>query len=278
MALKLRYAYPVKAVGEGDGGDEGNVDTKPNVTSDGSGDITFTAEQEAVIKKREEAAAARVRKAGQQALTEIDNLRAVVNLSKEDKDKLNDRVAQLTGQLRTAEEQAAERTKAMETQRQQEVTQLTSERDRWRNDFTRLSIGTAITQACMVPDHEAINPAVVSSILSTRTALVEDLDKDGRPKGTLSPRVQYDHIGEDGNEVTLDLTVAEAVKKMAADSRYMHLFKGKGSGGLGGGSSASGGGRDMKAILADPVKYQKWRTEHPEEHRQWLDAQGKGEE
>ena len=72
---------------------------------------------------------------------------------------------------------------------------------------------------------------------------------------------------KEGKPVTLELTPAEAVKRMSEMDEYLNLFKGKGSGGIGG--TNRGGGNKGAAMTAaqaaktlSPAAFQEWRKKN----------------
>jgi hypothetical protein len=270
--MTLKHARPVNAIGEGEGdgdGDGGNVEPKvnPEVKTE---DIKFTDDQKTAIQKMINDQTAKYRKAGQDALTEVENLRKISNMSKTDQAEMQKRISQLTQTLRTTEEQAAEERRQSEEKHQTEIESLTTERNHWQHEYVNFRLNGELISAASLPGQKAINPDVVKTILRPNTELVEDLDSEGKPTGQLVASVKYAAKGEDGKPTVLQLSVADAVKKMSTDDQYLHLFEGKGAGGLGGGGSRGTGDVDINALLKDPVAYQKWRRENPDKHKQLL--------
>jgi hypothetical protein len=264
-------ARAVSFIGEGEGDPTPKAEPKvePKAGPKG-GTINFTPEQQAHIQSEIDKAKNEVRASATGLVEEINNLKKISNLTNEEKQGLEDRVAGLTQTLRTKEEQAADEIRQVKTEFTEQITSLSGERDQWRDRFSNLSITNALTTACVTPGQEAINPEVVVSLLAQKSALEEALDAEGKPTGQLVPFVNLDTLDKDKNPITLKLSPAEAVKKMASDNRFMHLFKGSGSGGIGGqgGHGAAGDQESLRQeLLNDTEKYIKFRTDHPAEFK-----------
>ena len=72
-------------------------------------------------------------------------------------------------------------------------------------------------------------------------------------------KVKITEKDKDGRTITLDLPVDEAVKKLTEKDEFANLFKGKGTGGLGG-QNRDGKAPDIEAIArTDPAKYRELR-------------------
>ena len=75
-------------------------------------------------------------------------------------------------------------------------------------------------------------------------------------------KVEFSDTDKEGKPVTLDLTIAEAVKRMSEMDEYANLFKSEGTGGVGGVNRGSSKPLDAKKIAAtDPALYRKLRAE-----------------
>ena len=87
------------------------------------------------------------------------------------------------------------------------------------------------------------------------------VDEDGKPTGDYEPRVAFPDKDKDNKPLTLDLTVAEAVKRMKELEKYGNLFEGGKKSGLGGtGSQTKGSNVDISEVAKkDPAKYRELR-------------------
>ena len=91
----------------------------------------------------------------------------------------------------------------------------------------------------------------------------EELDSEGKPTGKLIPKVKLQDKDKDGKPVTLELLVPEAIKRMKEMEQYFNLFKGEGTGGIGGMNRGSGKGQPdfVKLAKENPAEYRRLRRE-----------------
>jgi hypothetical protein len=189
---------------------------------------------------------------------EIDALRGRSTLTEQEKLDLENRVTELSKTLMTKEELMKQEQDKAAKRAAQERDQLTSEANTWKTRFTEKTInGSIISEAAT---NEAINPQQLVAILRPNTRLVEVLE-DGKPTGEYETVVTYQTKDDKGKPVKLDLPVGDAIKKMKEDSNYMNLFKGTGTGGIGGQNrgGGSGGGTTLASVAHDPVAYREAR-------------------
>ena len=196
----------------------------------------------------------------QQALEELDAIKAKASLSDSEKSELEQRIADMRKQLLTKEELAKQEKDKVEKQLKQTTETLTKDRDNWKARYTESTIIGAIIDASA--KHTAFDPDQIVAILRPRTRLSEDLDKDGKPSGRLVPKVDFVDQDKDGNPLTLELAVDEAVKKMAELDKYSNLFKDTGSGGLGRQNRGGAGTKNIDIVelaRTNPAKYREMR-------------------
>lgn len=244
---------------EGDGGGAGAAGAA-GATGDPppTGDKTFTQEQVNSIlakQKRE------LQEKNTGLMSEIEALQKKQSLSAEERKQLESRVEELRKANMTAEQLKSEDEKKLRNKFESEINNLTSERDKWKTNFTNETIQRAIVDASAAND--AFVPAQVVAILKPQTRLVEDVDDEGKPKGVYTPKVTFEDTKE-GKPVTLELSVADAVKRMSEMDQYLNLFKGKGSGGIGSNNKGGSGGTLTAAEAAKlpPQEYRKWREKN----------------
>lgn len=199
----------------------------------------------------------------QKALEELEALKNKTTLTNEEKAELERRVEDLSNSLLTKEELAKKEKEKLEKQSKQQIEALTTELGTWKNRYNDSTIRRAITDAAV--ETSAFSPAQIVAILGPQTRLAEELGDDGKPNGELIPKVKFTDVGKDGKPVTLDLTVLEAVKRMAEKDDYKNLFRVDGTGGVGGtsGRRQTPSGKIDPAELArtDPARYRKLRKE-----------------
>ncbi|KKK45456.1 hypothetical protein LCGC14_3165440, partial [marine sediment metagenome] len=138
-------------------------------------------------------------------------------------------------------------------------TTLTADRDSWKKLFTNSTIERSITDAAA--SSNAFSPRQIVAILGRDTQLVEVLDSEGKPTGSLEPKVRFSDKDKEGKPVTLELSPDEAVKRMREMDEYLNLFRGDGAGGAGLRSQPGGKKPDLKNLAQDPVAWRKARKE-----------------
>ncbi len=238
------------AGGDGDGGAGGG----DGDGGGGAGDKSFTQEQVNTMLAEDRR---KHKQATQKALEEIDALKARTNLTAKEREELEGRVSELNRQLLTKEELAAQEKTKLTTDFKNQLDGLTNERDSWKNRYTEASIVRSLTDAAVV--NNSFNPEQVVAILRQNTQLAEELDAEGKPTGSLVPKVSFADTDKDGKPVTLELSPQDAVKRMTEKDQYLNLFKGDGTGGIGGTTRPGGKPADISELAKDPAKYREAR-------------------
>ena len=191
---------------------------------------TFTqAEVNKIIENR----LARDQASRQALASELTALRAMIDISGEEQQNFDAKLVALRQESMTKEELAKEQQQALRAAHKKEAEDLIKDRDGWRNRYNTTLCQREISDACSIEGQVAFNPAQVSAILGADTVVEEVLDEAGKGTNTFSPVVTYTSIDKEGKPVVLKLSVADAVKRMSTDSRYLNLFRGEGRGGLG---------------------------------------------
>lgn len=186
-------------------------------------------------------------------------------LSDDERNELSKQVDELQTKYMTVEElskQAADKAKG---QHDHAVKDLTTERDAWKQRYTTAMIDIEITQASIA--NKAVAAEQIAAMLRPTTRLTEKLGEDNKPNGLFESRVAFSDTDKDGKAITLDLTVADAVKRMSELPVHGNLFVNGKASGLGG-SGNSGKRTDDTQLLEkaknDPALYRKLRKERPE--------------
>ena len=194
----------------------------------------------------------------QTMINELEALKQKSTLTAEERTALENRLEELRNESLTKDELAKKDKDKLLKTHETEKTTLVKERDGWRNRYTDATIARALTDAAVA--NTAHVPSQIVSILRGQTRLVEELDEAGKPNGNLIPKVTLQDKDKDGKSVTLDLTVSEAVKRMKDMEDYFNLFKGEGTGGVGGTNRGGGSGTTrLTDVAADPLKYREAR-------------------
>lgn len=254
------YAVYVDGDGEGESKPEGEIKSEGDAKPEGDLDLlkskkTFTQEEMNSIMATEK------RKYQEQQKKALDELKAIqtrANLTKEERDALDKRVEEMNNQLLTKEELSRKEKEKILNEHKRQTETLTTELNTWRGRYNDTVITAAITAAAA--EAKAYSPEQVIAILRSNTTLKEAIDEDGKPSGKFEAIVKFSDVDSKGKPVVLDLTPAEAVKRMRDMEKYQNLFIAEGTGGVGG-SNISRGGKDVDPaqIARDPAGYREWR-------------------
>ena len=194
------------------------------------------------------------------ALEELEAIKAKSNLTDQERVDLEGRLENMKNELMTKEELAKKEQDKITRKFTEDLNKVTGERDSWQQRFTNSTIQRTITDASVAS--KAFSPRQIVAILQPDTRLVEALDSEGKPTGEMIAKVEFSDVDKEGKPVTLDLTIAEAVKRMSEMDEYANLFKTDGAGGVGGANRGGGKPLDAKKIAAtDPALYRKLRAE-----------------
>ena len=198
-------------------------------------------------------------------VTQLEQIKQNANLTADERDELQTRITQLEEQYMSKEELTKRETTKKEREFQKSLEGVTKDRDSWKGRYSTATVERSLQDAAVAA--EAVQSAQIVDILRGRTQISEAI-VDGKPTGEYIPVVKFNDTNEEGQSVVLDLTPAEAVKRMKElPNMYGNLFKGTAAGGLGEGSSAEGGAAKtevLEDITKDPVKYAKWRKDNPD--------------
>jgi hypothetical protein len=182
-------------------------------------------------------------------------------LTAKEKEALETQIVELQKKTMTQEElarQESERTKKIAEERE---ASLTSERDTWKRDYTEYRQRTEIFSAASTND--AYSATQIVDLLMPRTKLVERKDDSGQPiAGAFDAIVEFEAPGKDGKPVSLQLPVAEAIKKMKElPQQYGNLFKSGVTGGLGAHNNGGPGkGTQFRSDMTE-AEYQEYRKQ-----------------
>ena len=195
----------------------------------------------------------------QKTIDELEALKTKANLTDEERIQYDERIETMRNELLTKEELTQKERKKLETRYQKEVDELTKDREGWKQKYVSSTITRAIIDAAI--SNDAFVPEQIVNMLQSNTRLVEELDAEGKPTGDLVPKVKLSDTDKDGKPVTLELSPIEAVKRMKDMDRFLNLFKGAGTGGIGGMNRSGGTQPTLKNLAKDPAAYRKARKE-----------------
>jgi len=238
----------INVFGEGEG-DGGGGDTNTNTETP----KMFTQEQvNAFIKADKDKA----KKDNEQLLQRFNRLKEE-GLTKENLDFLQGRISELENEGKTKEQIAEEKRTKLTRDYETKLSAKSQEADFWKNNYTTYRLDTEIKLAAT--NKKARNPEQVLAILKPQTSFREVLGEDKKPTGSFDTRVKWNDKDKDGQPITLDLSVTEAIDRMFESESHANLFDSGTSGGLGGFTSTSRkpGEKDPSEMTGD--EYLAWR-------------------
>ncbi len=229
---KIFYAYfdePDAAKVAADAATKAAADAAAAATGGGDPNKVFTqAELNSIVaterKKNDEKTKTLV--------ADLERIKTGKSLSDSEKTTLQSKIDELNNTLLTKEELTAKEKKSLETQHRTALDAEVKEKEAWKNRFVTSTILGTISDAAN--EAKAFNSHQITALLQPITALKEATDAEGNPTGRYVPRVAYPDTDKEGKQVTLDLTVPEAVKRMReTPEKFGNLFKDTAAGGTG---------------------------------------------
>lgn len=197
----------------------------------------------------------------EKTLKQLETLQKSQGLTEAEKAELQNQIESLQTQHLTDKEKAAREKKQMEDRYGTELKDTTAARDKWQGLYTNSTIDNAIINEAAKA--QAFAPDQVVKILKGQTNLVEQLDGEGKPNGLYEPKVTMPSKDDDGKDIQVELSVADAVKRMVeTPEQFGNLFKDPASGGVGGITKAGGSRGDDQGPPKDPAKYKEWRKKN----------------
>lgn len=197
-----------------------------------------------------------------QTVVQLEELKKTVQLTESQRIELEGRIETLNSSLLTKEEQAKQELAKKDKELKVAVEGLSKEKDQWKNNYASEVITNQILKSAVT--HKAVSTDQMLDLLSGKTRLVEVLGADGKTVVGYTPKVKFRELNEKGEEVELDLSVEEAIKKMKdTPERFGNLFESGVNGGIGGKGSngiGTGGSSIMDMAKKDPEAYRAARS------------------
>lgn len=181
-------------------------------------------------------------------------------LTEDVKQQLEATIETLQNEGKTKEQLAKEEKDRLEKKHQTELTKAKTDADHWKKQFQSFKIERDLLDAAGSAEVEgekrkAKNSKQILALLLPSTTLVEELNPtDKKPTGRYNTRVTMTEL-KDGEEVTLSLSPAEAVARLAASEEHFNLFESGLNGGLGTyNQSTSAASRKVPATMDEYMK------------------------
>lgn len=225
-----------RAVFENEGGDpDPNKPKEGEPNPPGSSDTTFTQEQVNSMMAEQKRL---LQKTINDQVLKVENLSKTANLTKEEKEALAKQVSTIKQSLETEKQKAAREKAEQKTQFENQIAELSSTRDRYKQLYESSTIKRSISDAASA--HKAIQNIQVLAILEPNTSLVEDTDENGQGLGTFKPVVKFTDTDKEGKPVQVLYSPADAVKRMTELREFSNLFESTNKGGLGRNTAGTG--------------------------------------
>jgi hypothetical protein len=245
----LRHVYMDEADGDnsgsGGGGDDGGEPEKLSLTQDELNKMM--ADNRKKLTKQNE-----------QLLADLNKLKQTASMTTQEKEELETRITQMENQFLSKEELIKRENSKQQKQFEAELTTAKENSQFWQNNYSQATIARSLQDAAI--SNHAISPEQIVSMLAGRTVIKET--EEGSKQ--YHPVVSFDDVSEDGKPITLELSPADAVKRMVElTDKYGNLFKGSAASGLGSTSGVRGDKAPKLESLKDTASYMKWRKENP---------------
>lgn len=257
--------------GAGEGGAEGEgggVVVKPKPGDKKPPEKKFSQEEvDKIVNKR----FAKEKEEKEKLIGQLKSIQDSASLTAAEKESLAHQIDELQASIRTKEETAAVQLKTVEQKYQNEVKNLSTERDTWKNRFSVSTIRRSLTDAAVSADAEETSQIVM--MFESQTRLEEVKGSDGKPTGEYITMMRFQGIDpETKKPAMLDMPPTEALQHMRENGLHKNLFRHGAKPGTG--TNPGGGGKPGKDPSKEPVledyasreefakAYQRWRDDY----------------
>jgi hypothetical protein len=197
-----------------------------------------------------------------QAVKQLEEAKKAKGMSEQDRSRLQEQIEEMKNSLLTKEEQAKKEREKQKKEYEKSLEGVSVEKEFWRGSYAEEVTRNQILGAAI--EFDAVRAEQLEELLIPKTRLVEVMDEAGSPltPRKFTPKIKFKTKNEKDEEIELDLTIKEAVKRMKDEpERFGNLFKSGVVGGLGGNGSAGSGGISGDRPPTDPSLYRQWRKQ-----------------
>lgn len=238
-----------------DNGNNGNGTTKTDDGNKPTGEKIFTQDdlnKHLANNKRE------LREKVETLTAELEALQGKSSANSKERAEFAAKIEELNSQLLTKDELAKKEQDKLKKQKEEEVSNIRAESQKWENKYKTTMINNAIISAA----NDAFNPGQVLAILSP-TSKLDPIIENGEETGNYKVLVDLSITDKDGKQKKLTLSPAEAIKEMSESPEYFNLFKSAATGGVGKNTFSRGNTTTTAQKLAaeNPQLYIKKRNE-----------------
>lgn len=220
---------------------------------------TFTQED---VNRMIKADKDRAKKENEQLMNQLRSLQEQ-GLTPENMGALQSRIDELENFGKSQEQLAKEAQTKLQKKYDAELKTARDGETHWKSSYENYRLDTEIKTAAR--DKKARNADQVHAILRGKSVLRPILDESKKPTGQYDTRVIWNEKGENGEDVSLELSVTDAVARMFDSPDHANLFESGSVGGIGGYQNASG----TKGKQKDPGEMTM------DEYNAWRDAEKK---
>jgi hypothetical protein len=206
---------------------------------------------------------ARLREQAQKAVDELENMKKIATMTKEDRDNLDKRIKSLNNELLTEKQRLSQQQKEAEQEFTAKLEAAKQEASLFESLYKTSSIQRSLTDAAV--RHEAVNPIQVVNMLDRHTEMVP-VEVNGQPTGQFEPKTTV-YVEENGKQVPVQMTPEEAVKDMASKEEFFNFFKPNlkaGAGRLNNGASSGSSMTRAEAAKLPAHEYRAWKDANPD--------------
>lgn len=266
MRLKLSDRRPSKIniFREGDetpppGDGEQNNQQNPPANNQQQKPRLFTQEE---VNRMMKADKDRAKRETEQLATQLRTLNEQ-GLTPDNMAALQSRIDELENFGKSQEQLAKEAQTKLQKKYDAELKTARDGETHWKTSYENFRLDSEIKSAAR--DKKARNPEQVHAILRGKSVLRPILDDSKKPTGQYDTRVIWNEKGENGEDVSLELSVTDAVARMFDSPDHANLFESGSVGGIGGYQNANG----PKGKQKDPGEMSM------DEYNAWRDAEKK---
>lgn len=219
------------------------------------------------MRRKYEGQMATTQSAQKELAKELAQQQQLKGLSEDERTGLQSRIDELESEFLTEKEKADRAAKQSTDDFTNQVNGLTTDRDHWRSSFQTEVVSNSIRSAA--GDNKAFDRSgdQIAAIIRPMTEFKDIVDDNGKPTGSVKAIVKFPDTDKNGDAVTMEYTVAEAVKRMTELDKHANLFEDTMRSGLGGtqNGGAPKGKVDLKRLAnEDPAALRKLRKEQPD--------------
>lgn len=191
--------------------------------------------------------------------SELEALKSRSNLTDQEREELESRIAAINNESKSKEEQAklalANERKKWETENKTLSEKMNAVDRKYRNHRIESDLVSAAAAA------KAFNPRTVVTVLRDMTELADELGEDGKPTGNEIVKVKMKTKGADNKPVTLELSPQEAVKRLTEDAEYQFMFQSSATGGSGNNNRGGGQQPEGMELVSNIETFKKYRED-----------------